>query len=270
AVVRYAAVMVALIGALYVVQAIKEMAIEKQALKRSSAVISRQASTQQGEQMTLDLSYGVKIVLNSASDLRYVERPDGSRDVYLKGEAYFDVVHSTSRTFTVHVNDETIRDVGTRFNVRAWPDDKNMWVSVMDGSVSIQRDLSVGTDVVVSRNQYCILNGAGIVVPPTYTDVSRDIDWMEGKLVFHNASMGEVAKQLYWNYGIRCLVADTSILSRRITTAFDKQDPPKRIISIIALTLNLSCEVSGDSVLFVDSKTAHPGRALPGQPYEKQ
>ncbi len=253
-VLRFAAVFVALFGTLFVAQFLKEKAIEKKASERTMMFASGEASTGQGQQMTLRLVDGTKIVLNSASQVRYDFRRNGARDVYLEGEAYFEVVHSRRRPFTVYVRNETIKDVGTRFDVEAWSDEKNTRVAVVEGAVAIHPKSGIAHEILVVGNQECVVNNSGVVLPPISTDAARFVDWINGKVVFHDASMSEVIKQLRHRYGLYCTVADTSILSQRITAVFDKGDPSKRVLRIIAVTMGLTCRVSGDSVIFLGAR----------------
>ncbi|MCL5268952.1 MAG: FecR domain-containing protein [Bacteroidetes bacterium] len=251
-----AAALVAFLGTLYATHYIKEKALERERLGHNRSLVFEEASTKPGQQVTFMLADGTKITLNSMSDLRYGVNPDGSRNVYLKGEAFFDVVHSVRHPFIVHAGKDIIRDAGTKFDVRAWPDDSNTRVSVLDGAVSIQPGGLAGKVIVVLRNQYSVINNEkGIVIPPTYANVSLDIGWMSGRLIFNNDPMSEVFKQLRRSYGINCFASDTSILSRTITTSFDNRVPLDRVLKVIALSLKLKCKVSQDSVLFISGKS---------------
>jgi ferric-dicitrate binding protein FerR (iron transport regulator) len=261
---QVAAAVVALVGTLYAVQLLREKALEKETRSQSRNFSIEEASTKPGQQATFKFADGTVVALNSASHLGYSDNPEGSRDVYLEGEAYFEVAHSENRPFVVHVGNETIKDIGTKFDVKAWSDDDNTKVAVVEGVVSIQPNVEFRKDIVVSRNQYCVINSNGVILPPTHTDVSRDIGWMSGKLVFHDAPMSEVVKQIWRRFGICCSVADTSILSKKITTSFDGRDPPKRVFDMIALSLNLTYKASEDSVIFMPSKTLFPNGSTKG------
>ncbi len=251
-----AAALVVFLGTFYAIHYIKVKALERGRSEHNKSFVFEEASTRPGQQMTLTLADGTKITLNSMSDLRYVVIPDGSRNVYLKGEAFFDVVHSTNHPFIVHAGENIIRDVGTRFDVRAWPDDNNVRVSVLNGAVSVQPGGIAEKAVLVLGNQYSVINNEkGVVVSPTYADVSLDISWMSGRLIFNDDPMSEVFKQLRRRYGINCFASDASIFSRTITTSFDSRIPLSRVLKIIALSLKLKYKVFQDSVLFILGKS---------------
>jgi ferric-dicitrate binding protein FerR (iron transport regulator) len=95
--------------------------------------------TDNGERKMITLTDSTKIWLNAASKLR-VDKGFGkeNRDVYLSGEALFDVVHNESLTFIVHTDKYNVKDLGTVFNVKAYPGDKESETSLIRGKVEIQ------------------------------------------------------------------------------------------------------------------------------------
>jgi Fe2+-dicitrate sensor, membrane component len=228
--------------------------MEKQSLERAKQFALWEAQTKPGQQVTLNFADGTKVVLNSASQLKYSISSQGVREVYLQGEAYFEVVHSDAQPFILHVVDGTIRDIGTKFDVKAWPDDERTRLAVIEGMISVQPNGRTQENILVRGHQYCVIGKGGVMVPPSYTNVSRDIQWLDGKQAFHNEAMSDVVRQIWRIYGIHCFVSDTSILSKRITTSFDNRDPAKRVLDIIALSLNLKYKIWKDSVLFVPSE----------------
>ncbi len=260
---QIAATMVVLLGTLYAVHYLRGKALEKTAATANRSFAIEEASTKPGEQATIRFADGTKVALNSASFLRYSNDPEGSREIFLDGEAFFEVIHSDNHPFIVHAGNETIRDIGTRFDVRAWSDDNTTRVAVLEGTVSIRPNNKASEDVLLLHNQYCVVGRDGMVLPPTDADVSGMLEWMDGKLVFHDAPMSEVIKQIRRKFGLYCSVSDTSILSRRITSTFDKREPPKRVLDIIALSLNLTYKTSRDSVIFMFSKRSVPSGMTP-------
>ena len=253
-VIAIAATLIALIGSLYTIRYLREIVMEKQSLERAKQFALWEAQTKPGQQVTLNFADGTKVVLNSASQLKYSISSQGVREVYLQGEAYFEVVHSDAQPFILHVVDGTIRDIGTKFDVKAWPDDERTRLAVIEGMISVQPNGRTQENILVRGHQYCVIGKGGVMVPPSYTNVSRDIQWLDGKQAFHNEAMSDVVRQIWRIYGIHCFVSDTSILSKRITTSFDNRDPAKRVLDIIALSLNLKYKIWKDSVLFVPSE----------------
>lgn len=247
-------VVTVLIGTVGAVYYLKQRAEQQEALRRAADFTIEEISTKPGQHVAFDFADGTKVFLNSETQLRYRTDPSGSRDVFLKGEAYFEVNHSDHSPLVVHVGDALIRDLGTKFDVKAWPGDGTAQVTVAEGVVSVLPvDLS-RKPVIIKRGQYSVFNRNHVIVPPTYVDVSQELQWMKGRLVFHDDRFGDVIRQLRRQFGIRCFVADSSMLSKTLTASFGEREPIKRVLDIIALSLGLQYRASKDSVLFVYPK----------------
>jgi len=97
-------------------------------------------STTKGESFSLVLPDGTKIWLNSASSLHCAAGyGNGERRVLLTGEAYFEVLHDQKNPFVVQLPDGTlIKDIGTRFNIHAYNDEKVVRTTVLEGSVQVE------------------------------------------------------------------------------------------------------------------------------------
>ena len=89
----------------------------------------------------LRLSDGSLIVLNSESKLRYPVNFNGdTREVFLSGEAYFEVAKHPGKSFVVHTDHADVQVLGTWFNVSAYPDEENTEVTLLNGSVQVGRE----------------------------------------------------------------------------------------------------------------------------------
>lgn len=95
-------------------------------------------STKYGSRTKIELPDGSIVWLNAGSKLTY-DKDFGSslREVNLTGEGYFDVVHNDEKPFIIHTSFIDIKDLGTRFNVKCYPEDKTTETSLVEGSVEI-------------------------------------------------------------------------------------------------------------------------------------
>ncbi len=253
---QLAAVLILLAGIFHVVNYVKKMAMNARHPATKSEVTFQEVSTRPGQRATLRFNDGTQVQLNSASRLKYADYPDGSRQFYLHGEAYFEVVHSLYRPFIVHTSNAIIKDIGTKFDVSAWPGDDRTQVTVTQGRVVVHpKQQSRNDSAMVTPGQSTAVLSRGIVLRPRYIDVYRIISWTEGKLIFYNTPMADVVRQLGRRYGLICLMADSSILTKTLTATFDDKESTKEVLDIIALSLKLKYRTSKDSVLFVPSKS---------------
>ena len=89
------------------------------------------------------LSDGSVVTINAGSRLEYPpEFGKKSRNVYLTGEAYFEVAHAKGKSFIVHTKELEIEALGTEFNVRAYPDDKIVEALLVKGKIAVNSKIS--------------------------------------------------------------------------------------------------------------------------------
>ncbi|MES1216876.1 MAG: FecR family protein, partial [Bacteroidota bacterium] len=95
-------------------------------------------STKYGSRSKVELPDGSVVWLNSGSKLTYGKQFGASlREVNLSGEGFFDVVHNAGKPFIIHTAFFDIKDLGTRFNVKCYQEDKTTETSLIEGSVEV-------------------------------------------------------------------------------------------------------------------------------------
>lgn len=94
-------------------------------------------STKVGGHRRVELRDGSTVELNTDSTIRYRDSKDEQVVQLVSGEARFEVVHDEARKFVVMAGDTEIRDVGTAFTVRLWPDGK-VEIVVAEGEVEVR------------------------------------------------------------------------------------------------------------------------------------
>src|SRR5690606_37889089 len=94
----------------------------------------------------LFLADGTKVWLNAASRISYGKNfGNGAlRDVYLDGEAFFDVAHDPDKPFIVHTSSIQIKVLGTSFNVRSYAEDNTIETTLVQGKVRIEHPDQAG------------------------------------------------------------------------------------------------------------------------------
>ena len=116
--------------------------------KSESLITSLETSkvtTPLGSRSQVELPDGTLVTLNAGSNLRYqTSFGRQSREVWLEGEGYFKVVKNTSVPFIVKAKDVTIKALGTEFNVKAYPEEKTVQTTLVNGSVSVRQTNAPG------------------------------------------------------------------------------------------------------------------------------
>ncbi len=213
----------------------------------------RMVATGVGVRDSLRLSDGTKVVLGPMSSVKVVAGyGSGSREVEVQGQAYFEVVHDSSKPFTVYIGNATIRDVGTKFAVRS-NISGDIGVSVTEGSVSLAQGKSPSPATVLRAGDQGTLDRDGKVATRRGAASDDDIAWLNGRLVFREAPLSEVASSVRRWYGINLQIADPSLANRHITATFSGE-PPDRVLEIISLALGADIERHGDTAVVGKAK----------------
>ncbi|WP_423128758.1 FecR family protein [Gaoshiqia sp. Z1-71] len=168
----------------------------------SSAIVEYTAPY--GSKTSLKLTDGSLVWLNAGTTLRYNQRfGNRNREVELSGEAYFEVAKNKTLPFTVNAKEISVTALGTKFNVKAYPDETAIQTILLEGAVKLQNHttgkpsevfLKAGQKALFSptSNQFTVL---------TSTDAS-EVSWTTDKWVIKNTRLGELAKLLERRYNI--------------------------------------------------------------------
>lgn len=214
----------------------------------------RMLGTGVGVRDSMTLSDGTRVIIGPLSSVK-VAAGYGvtSREVEIRGDAWFDVVHDESKPFTVHAGSATIVDVGTKFTVRS--DAPNgVSVAVSEGSVSLRQvNTPPQQGVILKAGDNGILQGSGQVVARRGSVTADDMAWLRGKLVFRDAPIGEVVNSVRKWYGIEMKVADRTLENRHLTATF-AGETPERVLEVIRLALGADIERRGDTAIVRSAK----------------
>lgn len=158
-------------------------------------------ATLKGERRTVTLTDGSRIDLDAASRLIVYARDQGRRVRLVEGQAAFTVVHDPSRPFSVIAGDQTIRDVGTTFDVSRY--DQTLSVTVQSGEVSVA-EKGVPVAQLGAGEQLLQRPGAAPLVTRT-VDADAALAWRSGTLIYRNQPLRTVAVDLnrYFSGAIR-------------------------------------------------------------------
>ena len=191
-------------------------------------------ATQRGELADVYLSDGTHVRLGAMSSLRFASPLSArERDVYLEGEALFDVAHDSLAPFTVRTRQGTARDLGTRFDVSVYPPDSMMTVAVAEGSVLVaapHEAASCGNgsaSAVLGAGDLGQLDGGACVRVHHGASIAPYLAWTDHRLVFENAPLREVLPRLSRWYDVDFRLADSALGGRRLTATLTSQSLPE-------------------------------------------
>ena len=169
------------------------------------------------------LSDGTKISLNCNSTITYAKFFKGnSRDVKLDGEAFFEVAKDKTKPFNVITNGIKTTVLGTKFNVAAYKNLKQISVALVEGKVEVQT--AEGRDKLILKPAematFDIKSGS---LSRSITNALELSSWKDGSIVFKDASFEDIATKLYNTYGIK-LIDKTKNLKWNYSGDFERSD----------------------------------------------
>jgi transmembrane sensor len=201
-----------------------------------------------GQLDSVRLSDGARVILGPASQLVVAAGyGQGSREVELHGEAYFDVVHDSTRPFVIRAADATIRDIGTSFAVRS-DSGARVQVVVTSGSIALAPTSSSDRGAVLAAGDVGTLQADGHVAIRHDATTASYLAWMQDSLVFRDAPLGEVSSGLRRWYGVVLRVPDSSLAGRHLTMTFS-HDSIENVLRVIGLGLGAEVERHGDTAI---------------------
>ena len=178
-----------------------------------------------GTKSTITLTDGSKVWLNADSKLQYPEVFSGNlREVYLNGEAFFEVTKNPSRPFIIHLANGTVRVLGTSFNIRAYDNEKTVETSVTTGKVAFIPKYATHTKkqdtIFITPNNKVRYSPAANFVQLEPTIAAEDKAWTEGKLIFKGITLQEIAIELERYFGKKVTFLDEAAKMYRLTGSF--------------------------------------------------
>ena len=202
-----------------------------------------------GKTSEIILPDGTNVFLNAGSRLVYPEYfKKKFREVFLYGEAYFKVKHDTKHPFVVQVNDLRINDLGTSFNVSAYPSDSRIETVLTEGKLSI------------NQNNVGLFDQATELIPGQLASFNRqtnqtiiktvDVDnytlWTQGMIKFESADLNRIVKKLERFYNISFQFDDPKLGELKISGKLELKEDLNEVIERIAHTASVNIISKGD------------------------
>lgn len=220
----------------------------KNAGKELMAANLNEVSTRPGSKSMVKLPDGSVVWLNAGSKITYgKEFGREIREVYLTGEGYFDVAHNKEKPFIIHTSSINIKVLGTAFNVKAYPEDKQTETSLIRGSIEVTIKNRPNDKIILSPNEKLIVENdeaskvaqprsvapQTVPLPPMvsinklkYSEVDSTIaetQWVNNKLVFRDESFADLAVRMERWYDVQIEISDPALRQARLNGIFEKE-----------------------------------------------
>ena len=182
-----------------------------------------------GEYITR-LPDGSVVHLNAGSELKVpVHFGTESREVWLRGEGFFEVVHRENLIFTVHTDKADISVLGTEFDVRAYTDEKEVMTTLVQGVVGVS---SGGTYDRLKPGEQARIAGKGDV-RVAEVDIYPFIAWKNGRMVFENERLEKIMAELQRWYDFELFYADPVVKEMHFTIDILKYEEISKVLNLM-------------------------------------
>jgi len=188
----------------------------------TSETIYQEIFAPYGTHSKINLPDGSTVWLNAGSTLKYpVDFLPGERNLYLSGEAYFEVESDEDNPFVVETDYVLVKATGTAFNVEAYDKDSVVFVTMVKGKVDISiGNKSMGQITPGERLGYNLRTMKGQMEK---TDPYKWYAWIDGRMVFRDDPLEYVFKRIGQTFNIDISLQDTSIAKHPYRATFEEE-----------------------------------------------
>ena len=202
------------------------------------------------------LSDGTKVWLNAGSRLVFPQKFEGrKRQVFLTGEAYFDVAKDKSNPFVVNTETIHVTVLGTKFNLKDHVSDDQLEVVLIEGEVSLkENDKVFAGETRLKPDQRAVFTKSDSrIAVESSIDSQYYTSWKEGSLSFNRESILNVFNQLARYYNVRFVTESSVELHRKISGKLDLKESLEDVMKVVSDAAPVSYRIE-DSKVYVTSK----------------
>lgn len=206
------------------------------------------ASNNSGIVQKVTLPDGTIINLNTCSRLTYPENFSGkSREVFLDGEAYFDVAHDKSHPFIVRAGELKIRVLGTKFNVNASTLVPQITATLIEGSIEAATGKK---NILMKPNQQLKYDtSSGRVSLTELTNASREIRWTQNVWVLSDTPLLDICQRLEQQFNIKIIIMNDELIGKSFTGEFYTNESLESILKTMQISTSFQYERKGKNII---------------------
>jgi ferric-dicitrate binding protein FerR (iron transport regulator) len=196
-----------------------------------------------GKRFDLLLSDGTQVTLNSGTSLKYPVQflNTENRQVFLDGEAFFNVVKDSLNPFIVNTDQLNVRVLGTKFNMSSYPEDQFVNTTLLEGSVSVynkQDTFDSSKASLLEPGFKAEWNKYNKQILIEEADIAMHTDWLNGKIILRHVPFKNIVKKLERHYNVEIINNNSKLDEELFTASFDIET-----IDQVFQTFNLTYEM---------------------------
>lgn len=211
-----------------------------------------------GQRFSLQLSDGTLVYLNAGTTLKYpVSFRGAQRQVYLEGEAYFEVAKDKTHPFIVQTDDMNIGVLGTHFNVSNYSEDDHTEAVLAEGSICLfnqGQSFDPKTNMLVRPGEKASFDRSTKKIQKTPVATETYISWVRGELYFHNLTFAQICRKMERKYNVVIENRDTQLASERFNASFSDV-PVLKVLGYFNEIRPIDYRISGNKLIIQKKKT---------------
>lgn len=220
--------------------------------------INNTISTKTGDKANINLPDGSKVWLHGDSKITYVgDFGNKTREIYLSGEAFFDVAKDKTKPFIIHTRTITLKVLGTAFNVRSYENEKETETALVRGSVEVTlrnrpdqkiflkpgdkllvKNIHADTSLNYQKQKSDEETPIAVLTNMHYygTDSSSvETSWTKNQLVFNNEPLDKIALNLERWFNVRVTIINESLKKEKYTATLEEDDTLKDFLEALRI-----------------------------------
>lgn len=231
-------------------------------------------NTVKREKSTIILTDGTRVILNSQSSLRYPATFIGkTREVYLSGEAFFDVSKDHAHPFIIHTEKMNIKVLGTAFNVKSYPNEPESETTLIRGTIEVTLDDRPSDRIILKPSEKLIVKNKSFqtvrknipklnraeantgmqYVLTSFTRLHQsdstilETSWTQNKFIFRDENFTALAERMERWYGVDIKFKNDSLKQYRFSGVFEKETI-NQALDALRMTENFSYKIKKSTI----------------------
>jgi ferric-dicitrate binding protein FerR (iron transport regulator) len=196
------------------------------------------AVTKKGSKSIITLPDGTKVIINADTKLYYQkEFSKTTRDVFLQGEAFFDVVKDKKHPFVVHTKAFNVKVLGTAFNVRSYNGEQSAQATLIRGAIEVELKQKSGKTIFMKPNEKIVVKNIDrenpyekglpeifVTTVEHFTNSAmQETAWTQNKLIFKQDRFEDIARELERWYGVQIKIKDVVLKDKTFSGMFENK-----------------------------------------------
>lgn len=225
-----------------------------QNVSKSNAIVYNTLLVPYGKRSKIELSDGSVVWLNSGSKLLFpASFSEQRREVYLEGEAIFEVSHSKDHPFIVNSGDKEIEVLGTVFGVSNYLDENLFNTVLKSGSVQISYNIKLSKNtsdkIKITPGTMTSFNKDSKSITSEKVNVANYFSWRDGVLIFQNNDLQFIMKKISRYYNVDIKIIDETLANETFSGYLDLNENINKVIQSVKQSTNMEYTLQDNTII---------------------